>query len=104
MKLAPLGDGLPFGGVGNSGLGQYHGKYTVDTFSHKKAVLHRGINLISEKAFEFRYPPYEASKVKMLATALKLMPKFSLQFSSFTTHATAALVGAGIAAGLCTLF
>ena len=30
---------LPFGGVGESGLGQYHGKYSIDTFSHVKAVL-----------------------------------------------------------------
>lgn len=30
---------LPFGGVGNSGMGQYHGKYGFDTFSHKKSVL-----------------------------------------------------------------
>ncbi|HEY4458206.1 MAG TPA: aldehyde dehydrogenase family protein [Pseudonocardiaceae bacterium] len=30
---------LPFGGVGESGLGRYHGKYSIDTFSHLKAVL-----------------------------------------------------------------
>lgn len=30
---------LPFGGKGNSGLGQYHGKYSFDTFSHRKSVL-----------------------------------------------------------------
>jgi aldehyde dehydrogenase (NAD+) len=30
---------LPFGGVGESGMGQYHGKYSIDTFSHIKAVL-----------------------------------------------------------------
>ena len=31
--------GLPFGGVGESGMGAYHGKHSFDTFSHKKAVL-----------------------------------------------------------------
>lgn len=30
---------LPFGGVGESGLGRYHGEYSIDTFSHLKAVL-----------------------------------------------------------------
>ncbi|MGW7019870.1 aldehyde dehydrogenase family protein [Streptomyces decoyicus] len=31
--------GLPFGGVGESGMGRYHGEYSLDTFSHTKAVL-----------------------------------------------------------------
>ncbi|WP_327268686.1 aldehyde dehydrogenase family protein [Streptomyces sp. NBC_01218] len=30
---------LPFGGVGESGMGSYHGRYSMDTFSHRKAVL-----------------------------------------------------------------
>ncbi len=30
---------LPFGGIGNSGTGQYHGKFSFDTFSHKKSVM-----------------------------------------------------------------
>ncbi|WP_372504799.1 aldehyde dehydrogenase family protein [Streptomyces telluris] len=30
---------LPFGGVGESGMGRYHGEYSIDTFSHTKAVL-----------------------------------------------------------------
>ena len=30
---------LPFGGVGNSGMGSYHEKYSIDAFSHKKAVM-----------------------------------------------------------------
>lgn len=33
-------DTLPFGGVGTSGMGRYHGKFGFDTFSHDKAVLH----------------------------------------------------------------
>lgn len=45
---------LPFGGVGPSGMGAYHGKATFDTFSHYKSVL--------KKSFRFelnvRYPPY----------------------------------------------
>ncbi|KAJ0964234.1 hypothetical protein J5N97_029356 [Dioscorea zingiberensis] len=34
-------DGLPFGGVGLSGIGNYHGKFSFDAFSHGKAVLRR---------------------------------------------------------------
>ncbi len=45
---------LPFGGVGNSGIGAYHGKHSFDLFSHKKAVLHRSF-LIEES---IRYAPY----------------------------------------------
>jgi aldehyde dehydrogenase (NAD+) len=30
---------LPFGGVGESGLGSYHGKYSIEAFSHRRAVL-----------------------------------------------------------------
>jgi aldehyde dehydrogenase (NAD+) len=33
--------GLPFGGVGNSGTGSYHGKWGYETFSHRKAVLRK---------------------------------------------------------------
>lgn len=40
---------LPFGGVGNSGMGAYHGKYTYDTFVHKKGCLIKDFNIIGEK-------------------------------------------------------
>ncbi len=30
-----VNENLPFGGVGNSGMGNYHGKYSFDTFSHE---------------------------------------------------------------------
>lgn len=32
---------LPFGGVGESGMGNYHGRYSIETFSHRKAVLEK---------------------------------------------------------------
>jgi len=52
---------LPFGGVGNSGIGAYHGKYGFDTFSHLKAVLQKGG---SDPAL--RYPPYTPFKLNTL--------------------------------------
>lgn len=45
---------LPFGGVGPSGMGRYHGKASFDTFSHFKSVLKRSFWLESG----LRYPPY----------------------------------------------
>jgi aldehyde dehydrogenase (NAD+) len=42
-------DVLPFGGVGNSGMGAYHGKYTFDTFTHNKACLTKNFSFIGEK-------------------------------------------------------
>lgn len=41
-------ESLPFGGVGNSGMGAYHGKFTFDTFTHKKGCLIRNYNKIAE--------------------------------------------------------
>ncbi|PNZ25521.1 aldehyde dehydrogenase [Staphylococcus petrasii] len=46
---------LPFGGVGASGIGQYHGKYTFDTFSHKKSYIFKSTRLDSS----IIYPPYK---------------------------------------------
>jgi len=55
---------LPFGGVGPSGLGAYHGKFSFDLFSHKKAVLVKDLSLESVNAL--RYPPYTEKKLSWL--------------------------------------
>ena len=52
---------LPFGGVGDSGMGAYHGKATFDTFSHYKSVLKRSF----WPDLEVRYPPY-ANKLDLV--------------------------------------
>ena len=49
---------LPFGGVGDSGIGAYHGKSSFDLFSHKRSVLHRSF-LIEEP---IRYAPYKMKR------------------------------------------
>jgi aldehyde dehydrogenase (NAD+) len=46
---------IPFGGIGNSGIGSYHGKASFDTFSHYKSVLKKPF-LLDVKVL---YPPYE---------------------------------------------
>jgi aldehyde dehydrogenase (NAD+) len=56
-----LNTNLPFGGAGNSGHGFYQGKWSIETFSHKKSVLNR--TLTNEPAPVF--PPYR-DHVKML--------------------------------------
>ncbi|XP_022638457.1 aldehyde dehydrogenase family 3 member F1, partial [Vigna radiata var. radiata] len=63
-----LCDTLPFGGVGQSGFGRYHGKYSFDSFSHEKAVMHR--NLFLE--IEPRYPPWSQFKLEFLKLAYRL--------------------------------
>lgn len=57
---------LPFGGVGESGTGSYHGKFSFDAFTHKKAVLSRSFG---GEVFA-RYPPYTARKQKILRALL----------------------------------
>lgn len=52
---------LPFGGVGDSGIGSYHGKASFDTFSHYKSVLNRFMWLDPK----LRYPPYQG-KLQLL--------------------------------------
>lgn len=51
---------LPFGGVGGSGMGSYHGKYSFDAFSHKKGCLVKKQSM--ESFNSIRYPPYEEQR------------------------------------------
>ncbi|KIA83207.1 aldehyde dehydrogenase [Kaistella solincola] len=59
-------DHLPFGGVGNSGMGNYHGKYGFDAFSHKKAVLSRA----TWGEPDLKYPPYSEKKLEWIKKLL----------------------------------
>lgn len=55
-------DNLPFGGVGNSGMGQYHGRYSFRTFTHDKAVVHR----LAWPDVPLRYQPYANLKDRLI--------------------------------------
>lgn len=57
---------LPFGGVGNAGIGAYHGKHSFELFSHRKSVVKRGTKL----DLGIVYPPYR-DKVKIARRLLK---------------------------------
>jgi len=59
-------DNLPFGGVGNSGMGSYHGKFGFETFSHQKAVLDRA----TWGEPYLKYPPYSENKIKWIKKLL----------------------------------
>ena len=53
---------LPFGGVGNSGMGRYHGKYSFDVFSNYKSIV-KTSTLIDPM---LKYPPYSERKYKWI--------------------------------------
>ena len=58
---------LPFGGVGNSGMGAYHGKRSFLTFSHEKGILKTSTRL----DMPLRYPPYTPQKERWARRILK---------------------------------
>ncbi|CAI8369961.1 MAG: NAD(P)-dependent benzaldehyde dehydrogenase [Flavobacterium sp. SCGC AAA160-P02] len=63
-----INDRLPFGGVGNSGMGNYHGEATFKTFSHFKPYITKPLWI----DIPLRYPPFEG-KLKFLKKVLKLI-------------------------------
>ena len=58
---------MPFGGVGESGMGCYHGKKSFDAFTHEKSVLIRG----AWPDVPLRYPPYTKEKERLLRRILR---------------------------------
>lgn len=59
---------LPFGGVGESGMGAYHGRYGFDTFSHHRAVFRRSTRIDPS----LLYPPYTRRKETLVRRGLTL--------------------------------
>uniref|UniRef100_A0A7J8ERT0 aldehyde dehydrogenase [NAD(P)(+)] n=1 Tax=Molossus molossus TaxID=27622 RepID=A0A7J8ERT0_MOLMO len=59
---------MPLGGVGHSGMGRYHGKFSFDTFSHHRACLLSCPGL--EKLQEVHYPPYVDWKKRLIGWAV----------------------------------
>lgn len=60
---------LPFGGVGASGIGDYHGKYTFDTFTHKKSILKKK----GDKVDKSKMPPDNKERLTSIKRIVKLM-------------------------------
>ena len=59
-------DRLPFGGVGNSGIGHYHGKYSFDVFSHERSIMKKSTFF----DIPIRYAPYN-NKIRMVKMLMK---------------------------------
>ena len=85
FQCAPLN--LPFGGVGASGLGAYHGKYSFDAFSHRRSIVYAPN--WTEKLVSKRYPPYNAKRLAFLESRTKVnrrwrfLPRSSFWFWAF---------------------
>lgn len=63
---------LPFGGVGNSGIGSYHGEAGFKTFTHEKSIFEKP--LWGEPSIKF--PPYSSNKLKWIKRLLKFNASF----------------------------
>ncbi len=70
VLLHALPESLPFGGVGNSGMGAYHGRFGFETLSHRKAVYLQG----RLSFLRLMWPPHTAKQHKMIDRALTPMP------------------------------
>jgi aldehyde dehydrogenase (NAD+) len=64
LQLLPAG--LPFGGVGQSGTGAYHGRANIDAFSHRKSVLHKPTRMDPP----LLYPPFTRVKKWIIRQAM----------------------------------
>ena len=91
FQIAP--PSLPFGGVGESGLGNYHGKYSFDAFSHPRSVVYS--TTWSQPILSKRNPPYDQKKTANLESLLKTsrrwlpLPQYGFWFWAFAALATA---------------
>ncbi|KAI9249815.1 Aldehyde/histidinol dehydrogenase [Helicostylum pulchrum] len=73
---------LPFGGVGPSGSGSYHGEKSFDTFTHSRSTMVK--DLMSEPVVSCRYPPYNQDKGKILNVMVYGFPAgIGAKFSTF---------------------
>jgi len=90
---------IPFGGRGSSGIGQYHGKFSFETFSHMKSILRRDDSKLLD--LPIRYPPYTdtALKVFRLAFAIPDLPavsRFQLSMTVMACALAGVLIGLGV--------
>ncbi|CDH60024.1 fatty aldehyde dehydrogenase [Lichtheimia corymbifera JMRC:FSU:9682] len=63
---------LPFGGIGNSGIGNYHGERSYRTFTHERSVMAKKLGM--ESLMGMRYPPYTERSVGMLRAFMITSP------------------------------
>ena len=73
MQLANAN--VPFGGVGSSGMGAYHGHYGFEAFSHYKTILYKNGLLDLPQ----RYPPYTPAKKRILSIMMYPFTRFQMR-------------------------
>jgi len=79
---------LPFGGVGPSGSGSYHGEKSFETFSHQRSTMVK--DLMSEPVSAVRYPPYNEDKGKVLNLLVYgFPPQVGAKITTFTGFCSA---------------
>ncbi|CAO3594972.1 unnamed protein product [Absidia cylindrospora] len=75
---------LPFGGVGASGMGSYHGEKSFDTFVHERSTMIKSTDF--ESVLAARYPPYNDDKDTMLSFLVYGLPSTaSAKFKTLMT-------------------
>lgn len=60
---------IPFGGIGSSGIGNYHGFYGFKTFAHERAIVKQGLF----NGFKFFYPPYSKTVKKWIKYLIRFL-------------------------------
>jgi len=83
---------LPFGGVGSSGVGQYHGRFGFEAFSHAKAVLKKSIYGDAP----MRYPPYSNYNLQVFkfAASIHAINSSSLRWIKYLVFAAGVIAAA----------
>ncbi|XP_008423433.1 fatty aldehyde dehydrogenase-like isoform X1 [Poecilia reticulata] len=84
---------LPFGGVGQSGMGRYHGKHTFDQLSHQRACLIRSLKM--ERVNLARYPPQDRRRARRVRMALR-SPLIDTSKRTLIWAAVATILGIGL--------
>ncbi|KAF0685105.1 Aste57867_22979 [Aphanomyces stellatus] len=88
---------LPFGGVGNSGMGAYHGHHSFRTFSHQKAVMYKS----TMGDIPFRYMPYTPTSAKVLKLAMMPISRQKQQVAWVVAVTTIAAIASAILWSVC---
>ncbi|XP_061638040.1 aldehyde dehydrogenase, dimeric NADP-preferring-like isoform X2 [Phyllopteryx taeniolatus] len=84
---------LPFGGVGQSGMGCYHGKHSFDRLSHQRACLLRSLGM--ERINLARYPPQDRHRASRAQLALK-SPLIDLSKKTYIWAITVTIIAFGL--------
>lgn len=82
---------IPFGGIGNSGYGNYYGRYSFNTFTHEKGIMQR--TNIPDPSIKF--PPFHPTGLKIVSALMKIqsLPKLSTVIGFALGVASLAFVG-----------